>query len=142
MKLEVGKYYRTRDGRKVGPIIPRPYSDEYYEPFMWADSAGGIWAHNGENGNATGRLGEPDDGDLIAEWATHPSPVRTVTTTRQELVCGQYGIIDLHGVDKDMVQIRMVSPRLLKTWFTAGDVTAAISTLQTIRDAMQANTTA
>lgn len=66
MQIEVGKYYKTRDGRTVGPIHQRKDADEYNEPFMWQDDKGGIWAHDGEDGNAAGRLGTPTPGDLIA----------------------------------------------------------------------------
>ena len=63
------------------------------------------------------------------------SPVRTVTRT--EIVPGVYGIVDLAGVDKDMVQIRLQSTAALKTWFTASDLTAAIQTLTQILGAME-----
>ena len=65
---------------------------------------------------------------------TKPSPVREVT--RKEIVVGQYGIVDLAGVDDDMVQVRLQTTRSLKTWFTAAELTAAIATLTEIRDAM------
>ena len=68
------------------------------------------------------------------DYAT-PSPVRTVTRT--EIVPGVYGIVDLAGVDKDMVQIRLQSTAALKTWFTASDLTAAIQTLTQILGAME-----
>ena len=63
------------------------------------------------------------------------SPVRTVTRT--EIVPGVYGIVDLAGVDKDMVQIRLQSTAALKTWFTASDISYAIQTLTQILGAME-----
>lgn len=69
-----------------------------------------------------------------------PGPVRTVTTTRQEIVPGVYGRLRVSKsiTDSDDVCIDIVGGMV----FSQHELTAIISTLQTIRDAMQANTTA
>ena len=181
MKIEVGKYYKTRDGYRVGPM--RNCLDCY-------DYEGSVGAFNGYGGSLYGC-----DQDLIAEWIDEPvtgtlhslnakkrdividgngvkyclcqddidrwvrddfrmleryedrvyqkhniqSPVITETVTTQRIMPGVYGIVDLAGVDKDMVQIRLQSTAALKTWFAASEITAAIATLTQIRDALTHN---
>lgn len=66
MRIEAGKYYRTRDGRKVGPM--KRDDDAFGEPFVWVDEFGGNWSHDGEDGNATGPLGSIREGDVVSEW--------------------------------------------------------------------------
>lgn len=76
MKIEVGKFYRTRDGRKVGPMaLPKPD-----DVFRW-NALGlrwGRWRDDGEDGNATGGTFEAG-GDLIAEWID-PMDLTAITT--------------------------------------------------------------
>lgn len=75
-KIEAGKYYRTRDGRKVGPIVvaqgngkPWPWKDAT-RPFYYRETGyscpGAADLHN-------------DADDLIAEWVdepvTEPAPI-------------------------------------------------------------------
>jgi len=64
LQIEVGKYYRTRDGRKVGPMVGRD--------FKWVDGQGGStdpeWNRDG-----THRSGFTTYADeLIAEWTDPP----------------------------------------------------------------------
>jgi hypothetical protein len=64
LKIEAGKYYRTRDGRKVGPMVEeRP---------RWSS-----WPWDVKNGQGNletmlwkddGMADETPDADLIAEW--------------------------------------------------------------------------
>lgn len=62
MKLEPGKYYRTRAGRKVGPCQPR--DGTYFWPFI-ALSPGGMEFLYDENGKSATLI---DAHDIIAEW--------------------------------------------------------------------------
>lgn len=78
MRLEEGKYYRTRDGRKAGPV--RRIDGEWNA----ANAQDGNWRYD-DDGGLTNFGG--DDLDLIAEWTE--GPVRTVT--RREVVEGVYG---------------------------------------------------
>ena len=66
MQIEAGKYYKTRDGRKVGPMVRD--DDKYGEPFVWVAPDDGSWSHDGDDGNAVGPLGSRAIGDIIAEW--------------------------------------------------------------------------
>jgi hypothetical protein len=79
MKIEPGKYYRTRDGKKVGPMYCyKPDSD-----FGWAEvrQAYGRWGHDGEDGDALGPLGGATSGDIVAEWIEAPQVDLTTITT-------------------------------------------------------------
>lgn len=69
-KIEAGKYYRTRDGRKVGPIENRKREDAEH-PFIWnwPDGRGNrIYKPDGTN------YSDRND-DLIAEWIDEPVKV-------------------------------------------------------------------
>lgn len=61
LKIEEGKFYRTRDGQKVGPMLP------YAGPLLgdWRDSDGWRWYSYG-----TFVHGTPDfHRNLVSEWA-------------------------------------------------------------------------
>lgn len=77
MKLEVGKYYRTRDGRKVGPI--------------YSISPGSNWVRMGNH--------EPlyPANDLIAEWQDEPVVEADgfLTVSFDEITANHYGVA--HG---------------------------------------------
>lgn len=66
-KIEAGKYYRTRDGRKVGPMevwcFGGWHSDRAERPLN-----GGVWLDDGTAKYA----GAKDSPDLIAEWIDEP----------------------------------------------------------------------
>lgn len=121
MKLEVGKYYRTSDGRKVGPIEPVMVVAGHFH----YDASRGTFSEDG-----TSYAGA--DKDIIAEWsdATEVGPVRTVT--RHEIVPGKYGNVTVWG--DGWPSVKGVS--------NIDELTDATTTLTTIRDAIQANTTA
>lgn len=72
MKLEVDKYYRTRDGQKVGPMrrTLHPHSN-----MRFTDDEVNHWTENGTEYNTM-----PSDLDLFAEWIDEP-----VTGTLREL---------------------------------------------------------
>lgn len=94
MKIEEGKYYRTRDGRKVGPVIEgqKPYKDGRHAhwPFRFE-----IFWYKSDGFSCPGEAQlHNDNDDLISEWQDEiPSPVRTVT--RREIVAGCYGNIHI-----------------------------------------------
>ena len=80
MKIEAGKYYRTRDGRKVGPMVE--------ECPRWSD-----WPFDvrNEDGDRTISVclwkddGTCDEGsryDLVAEWTDTPSAPSTPSTKK------------------------------------------------------------
>jgi hypothetical protein len=64
MKIEVGKYYRTRDGRKVGPMDGRC--------FKWVVGSGsGVDPEWNNDGTCREGFTTYDD-ELIAEWTDTP----------------------------------------------------------------------
>ena len=63
---------------------------------------------------------------------TPASPVRTVTTTRQEIVPGVYGAVKVHDPGSVFVRINIDAA------MSAADLTAAINTLTEIRYAITA----
>lgn len=61
LTIEAGKYYRTRDGRKVGPMLKRNIDGQFYDESKSVTSYG--WRGNGSYiDGVTGNI------DLIAEW--------------------------------------------------------------------------
>jgi hypothetical protein len=82
MKIEVGKFYRTRDGRKVGPVVMWSESNVWhpfevtYEPDDY-DLRDGLWSTEGE-------CDEGSQADLIAECQdeeVNPLEVKSKTPT-------------------------------------------------------------
>lgn len=116
MKIEAGRYYKTRDGRKVGPMevgdngIAMPTIGSY--TCVFADTGMGYrdreWA-----------------GDLVAEW--EDSPVRMMPT----IVGGTYGNLTVYRGASNDLRIEFT-----KSKHTRAELTAAIATLTTIRDAL------
>lgn len=60
-RLEEGKFYRTRDGRKVGPMIIGLWNDKFYDRSKSISSYG--WLPNGTFESSL---------DLVAEWTDPP----------------------------------------------------------------------
>lgn len=75
MQIEAGKFYRTRDGRKVGPMredpnySPRPFDVDSYFP---APLGRTLWTRDGESD-------EGSNLDLVAEWLD-PVDLTALTT--------------------------------------------------------------
>ena len=78
MQIEVGKYYRTRDGRKVGPMYRNSYSTEW--PMSHVN---GIETYT-EDGIYKTDLSESAH-DLIAEW-TNDEPAKPSPTLSSETI--------------------------------------------------------
>jgi hypothetical protein len=90
MRIEEGKYYRTRGGRKVGPMRA---TDNNHWPM---ECDGTWWRADGESCEGSMARMYPEN-DIVAEWTEH-SPVRTVE--RKEVVPGVYGRVDILDVSK------------------------------------------
>ena len=86
LKIKEGKFYRTRDGRKVGPMEVNDDDYRHTYPFYF----GGI-SYTPEGSVSTANI--EYECDIIAEWPE--GPVRTVT--RREIVPGVYGRIKVTG---------------------------------------------
>lgn len=123
MKIEHGKFYKTRSGCKVGPAKMTDQSWSLEEGFVW--SLGGAYLYR-ENGTTSS---EPDD-YVVAEWVE--GPVRTVTRT--EIVGGVYGAVQITAVYDDGVNIYANSGK-----WSADDLRAAAATFIEIADALPLN---
>lgn len=66
MKIEQGKFYRTRDGRKVGLLYPSILDD-----FAWQDRKGNWWTKSGHH-NLDGPDSNNPDLDIVEEWVETP----------------------------------------------------------------------
>lgn len=66
MKIEIGKFYKTRDGRKVGPMRFSMSGDDLFSQ-DGGDLDGCLWGHNGKR-----RLNGNTETDIIAEWTDAP----------------------------------------------------------------------
>ena len=76
MKIEAGKFYRTRDGRKVGPMFEYTWFDKSDDvAFIETEGDGHYWSVDGKYCK-----GSSSDHDLIAELADEPE-----TSTLAEL---------------------------------------------------------
>lgn len=89
LKIEAGKYYKTRDGRKVGPARR---ADGYLTTNGWHYAENGECCYKGISGNE-----KQPEFDIISEWSE--APIRTVT--RREIVAGVYGRVFVNSYDKE-----------------------------------------
>lgn len=124
MEIEVWKRYRTRGGRKVGPMR----SDASFgEPaFIEAEGDGRGWSLSGR---AIG-VEHGADEDLIAEWTD--GPVRTVT--RKEIVPGTYARITVNDEGKaGLVGLWLNSGH----YFSPSDLRAAAAVLLELAGALE-----
>jgi hypothetical protein len=71
LTVEAGKFYRTRDGRKVGPVERR--QEGYSGDYPWTDRPSNPGpAHTWQDDGYMFFTGSVDDGDLVAEWVDEP----------------------------------------------------------------------
>ena len=83
LKLEVGKYYRDQNGRKIGPIVDHGWSDGFN---FYGGKRMGFYNEEGRRQNNIDYI--------VSEWQDAPTgPVRTVT--RKEIVYGVHGDIEV-----------------------------------------------
>ena len=77
MQIEAGKYYRTRDGRKVGPMERDKVDGKDWRE---KDNSARLWYDDGT------RWICDEDSDLIAEWVDEP------TQPTNAALAAKYGI--------------------------------------------------
>ena len=70
MKLEIGHYYRTRDGRKAGPLETDPTACNFYRFVgrIVGDRHMQFWSESGERA-----VVGTNEVDLVAEWVDEPA---------------------------------------------------------------------
>ncbi len=68
LKIEVGKFYKTRDGRKVGPAF---VSGDIATFGSKSNHASAVWSDDGRASSRYDKTSLKDD-DIIAEWIDEP----------------------------------------------------------------------
>ncbi|KEA07517.1 hypothetical protein [Rhizobium rhizogenes] len=72
--IQTGRYYKTRDGRKVGPMVKSAWGLGWYDRGLLV--TGQRWEENGQF-----IKGEVSQLDIISLWQDEPAVVATVTNT-------------------------------------------------------------
>lgn len=84
LKIEAGRYYKTRDGRKVGPMRDKDDLNDHY-PFRADGGAGGtIYYRASGTCNLGWSQSGSEDFDLIAEWPETTNIGAQVDTLAEE----------------------------------------------------------
>lgn len=135
MNIEVGKYYRTRGGDKVGPLwLDDTRSGWSRYKWMGAGDIEGRYSDTGQDGDGKGYMPPTD---LIAEWtACDQSPVREVTTVRKEIVPGVYGRVCVSTADNNQVALKLTHQIGEYAMLDLSEMDALLTTMTAIRDTM------
>jgi len=70
LTIEAGKFYRTRDGRKVGPVVEAQGAGE---PWPTKTADGKLWFRANGHSCPGVAADHRDQDDLVAEWADEPA---------------------------------------------------------------------
>jgi len=122
MQIVAGEYYKTRDGRKVGPM--------HYSPGMGfsggveGEIGGRSWSSTGVHCMGFAHL------ELIAPWPDEPaSPV--VTETVKRIKPGTYGIVEVDGAAGRFADVQVRS-----AMYRASELRAAAKVFTDLADAL------
>lgn len=99
IEIKAGKYYRTRDGRCVGPMQPH---NSIFQAMSWLGPLG----RDAIGYNSAGKPGYIQDTglELIAEWnQTMPEPAPSPLTSLSYQVLGP--IADLYAQTKELLRL-------------------------------------
>lgn len=102
MQLEVGKYYKTRDGRKVGPMMAWESGNNAFDDGSltgWTER--GTWLNSIQAEN-----------DLIAEW---PSETPTLSTETIDMIA--IDSLKFHIADNDMEPLQKEAFRIVMRYY-------------------------
>lgn len=123
IKLEDGEYYRTRDGRKIGPAESKSTDGSYFEfEGPWGMLHGGDGVYRGDDAGL----------DIIAEW--EDGPVREVT--RRAIIPGTYGRIGV-GLKYDRgIWIEIIGDETGSLILTAEELRSAAMVLSQIAEVL------
>ena len=120
LKLEVGKYYRDQNGRKIGPIVDHGWSDGFN---FYGGKGMGFYNEEGRRQNNIDYI--------VSEWTT--GPVRTVT--RKEIVFGVHGDVEIVEDDTHQGGIGIY----INATMNAARIRAAANSMLAVADAMEDN---
>ncbi len=148
MKIEAGKFYRSRNNRKVGPMRPLPpdhdtgaaweghfpgeitrtfYANGRWRPIPWRAAArpASPWLSSHQQ----------TERDLVSEWTDEPTgPV--ITETVKRIVPGKYGRIEVGPTYSSGRVDVALGPHGYLLPFSEADLRAAAATLLEIADAL------
>lgn len=138
-KFKVGDRVRVHTGMYTGYTAGSRYNLPREDGFVTA--CGGD--HEGFITVAfPGGMESPPVNPLSFELVAEPGPVRTVTTTRKEIVFGEFGIVKVNGKDTAMsdgtrrVPLSLAGPYPAATWADAAELRAAAATFIKLADAL------
>jgi hypothetical protein len=111
MKIEVGKYYRTRDGRKVH-VRGKAYDGDLFGDYIGETH---YWNKEGKAVLVNGRRAV----DLIAEWTDEPAKDEPASQTLSGETIDQIAIDSLkwHFKDKDMEPLQYEAFRVVLRYY-------------------------
>lgn len=142
MKIEEGKFYRTRDGRKVGPMEVGGLVGEWdfeadVDGQRTIDGTYCAWRADGSFDPLDRKT--PHRLDLISEWSD--GPVRTIT--RQEIVPGTYDGVEVGsevtGHPQREVMVRIAIDHGPMVCMNADQLERAAAVLTALADALKAS---
>jgi len=130
MKLEVGKYYRTREGEKVGPM--RHHPDDRAHP--WRSDSGAAYADDGTRWEGANQ----PDSIIIAEWTDEPVAPKPSATRAAILDAAKHAVTQdrnaTHGNPEDsFAAIAAVWSARLGITLTGWQVCILLADLKTCR---------
>lgn len=107
MQLEVGKYYKTRDGRKIGPMVDaKNGADDHWKSILPCEGYT-YWHDNGSHWFYDER-----PSDLIAEWSDAQSPTLSGDTIDDIAIDS----LKFH-MDKDMEPLQKEAFRIVLRYY-------------------------
>jgi hypothetical protein len=105
VKIEEGKFYKTRDGRKVGPMEENP--DFNREAGMRGETYPYYERKSGnsytEDGISAYDVTEDCEDNIISEW--QEGPIREVC--RRDIVPGQWGIVTVDNRNTKTITLKI-----------------------------------
>ncbi|MBX5010853.1 hypothetical protein HJB67_12900 [Rhizobium lentis] len=92
LTIEAGKFYKTRDGRKVGPAFIRDNIATFGELNNWASA---VWADDGRHSERSDKTSKLNN-DIIAEWVDEPAeqPAVAVAASNDNAVPAKFKVGD------------------------------------------------
>ncbi|UXR99981.1 hypothetical protein [Agrobacterium tumefaciens] len=84
LKIEAGKFYKTRDGRKVGPAFLTGGCAVFGDRSNYASA---VWSDDGRSSNRDDKLSLKDN-DIIAEWIDEPAAKASNDNTTPKFKAG------------------------------------------------------
>lgn len=132
MKIEEGKYYKTANGRKVGPAMDNQCLLNGQKSFCMGDSFYYVHLENGTYFKES----EPKN-NLVSEWRDGPVVTEKVTRIEEvkKIESGRYGPkggLEIHSRE----DIEAVNLRILTSNYTASEIKEFAALLTEIAEAM------